>query len=48
MYIRDDRADKEYFGLCEVEVFHYKGKIKEPLFIRCLRDPLEKSENDFF
>ena len=26
VYIRDDRPDKEYFGLCEVEVFHYKGK----------------------
>ncbi len=25
VYIRDDRPDKEYFGLCEVEVFHYKG-----------------------
>lgn len=26
VYIRDDRSDKEYFGLCEVEVFHFKGK----------------------
>ncbi|XP_059089371.1 uncharacterized protein LOC131885361 isoform X1 [Tigriopus californicus] len=25
VYIRDDRKDKEYFGLCEVEVFEHKG-----------------------
>ncbi|XP_071743546.1 uncharacterized protein [Lepeophtheirus salmonis] len=25
VYIRDDREDKEYFGLCEVEVFEHKG-----------------------
>ena len=26
VYIRDDRKDKEYFGLCEVEVFEHKGE----------------------
>ena len=26
VYIRDDRADREYFGLCEVQVFQRKGK----------------------
>ena len=26
VYLRDDREDKEYFGLCEVEVFEHKGK----------------------
>ena len=26
VYIRDDREDKEYFGLCEVEVFEHKGE----------------------
>ena len=25
VYIRDDREDKEYFGMCEVEVFEHKG-----------------------
>lgn len=25
VYVRDDRSDKEYFGLCEVEVFRHKG-----------------------
>lgn len=29
VYIRDDRKDKEYFGLCEVEVFEHKGKIRQ-------------------
>ena len=24
VYIRDDRQDQEYFGLCEVEVFEYR------------------------
>ncbi len=26
VYIRDDRAEEEYFGLCEVEVFEYRSK----------------------
>ena len=26
VYLRDDREDKEYFGLCEVEVFVHKGE----------------------
>jgi hypothetical protein len=26
VYIRDDRRDQDYFGLCEVEVFAYRGK----------------------
>ena len=26
VYIRDDREEQEYFGLCEVEVFDYKSK----------------------
>lgn len=25
VYIRDDRRDQDYFGLCEVEVFAYRG-----------------------
>ena len=27
VYIRDDREEQEYFGLCEVEVFEYRSKI---------------------
>ena len=27
VYIRDDREDREYFGLCEVEVFEHKGEM---------------------
>lgn len=30
VYIRDDREDKEYFGLCEVEVFEHKGDHETP------------------
>ena len=26
VYIRDDREEQEYFGLCEVEVFQYRSK----------------------
>ncbi len=26
VYIRDDREEQEYFGLCEVEVFEFKSK----------------------
>ena len=26
VYIRDDREEQEYFGLCEVEVFEYRSK----------------------
>ena len=26
VYLRDDREDKEYFGLCEVEVFQFQSK----------------------
>jgi hypothetical protein len=26
VYIRDDRRDQDYFSLCEVEVFAYRGK----------------------
>ena len=26
VYIRDDREEQEYFGLCEVEVFDYRSK----------------------
>ena len=26
VYIRDDRKEQEYFGLCEVEVFQYQSK----------------------
>ena len=26
VYIRDDRAEQEYFGLCEVEVFDVRSK----------------------
>ena len=29
VYLRDDREDKEYFGLCEVEVFVHKGESRE-------------------
>jgi hypothetical protein len=25
VYIRDDRRDQDYFGLCEVEVFAHRG-----------------------
>ena len=28
VYIRDDREEQEYFGLCEVEVFEYRSKSK--------------------
>ena len=30
VYLRDDREDKEYFGLCEVEVFVHKGESQRP------------------
>jgi len=30
VYVRDDREDKEYFGLCEVEVFEHKGGSNVP------------------
>ncbi len=26
VYIRDDREEQEYFGLCEVEVFEYQSE----------------------
>ena len=26
VYIRDDREEQEYFGLCEVEVFQFQSK----------------------
>lgn len=26
VYIRDDRQEEEYFGLCEVEVFAFRGR----------------------
>ena len=26
VYIRDDREEEEYFGLCEVQVFAFRGK----------------------
>ena len=28
VYIRDEREEQEYFGLCEVEVFQLKSKSK--------------------
>ena len=28
VYIRDDREEQEYFGLCEVEVFEFTSKQK--------------------
>ena len=28
VYIRDDREEQEYFGLCEVEVFEFTSKRK--------------------
>ena len=27
VYIRDDRDEQEYFGLCEVEVFSFQSKL---------------------
>ena len=27
VYIRDDREEQEYFGLCEVEVFEFTSKL---------------------
>ena len=32
VYIRDDREEQEYFGLCEVEVFEYRSKSKFACF----------------
>lgn len=29
VYIRDDREEQEYFGLCEVEVFAFRGESPE-------------------
>ena len=29
VYIRDDRDEQEYFGLCEVEVFEFTSKFKD-------------------
>ena len=29
VYIRDDREEQEYFGLCEVEVFEFTSKFKD-------------------
>ena len=28
VYIRDDREEQEYFGLCEVEVFEFTSKLE--------------------
>ena len=38
VYIRDDREEQEYFGLCEVEVFEFTSKFKDVF----------NSWNDFF
>lgn len=29
VYIRDDREEQEYFGLCEVEVFEFTSKFED-------------------
>ena len=33
VYIRDDRKEQEYFGLCEVEVFEYRSKLLDAIAI---------------
>ena len=51
VYIRDDREEQEYFGLCEVEVFEFTSKFKDvcsswnSLFIcqKCLSIHIRKS-----
>ena len=45
VYLRDDREDKEYFGLCEVEVFIHKGEQvhrgqRPPSFCCCSATPI--------
>ena len=37
VYIRDDRVDREYFGLCEVQVFQKRGNHAEKklMFYSC-------------
>ena len=54
VYLRDDREDKEYFGLCEVEVFVHKGESRErpevgslggrPLFVAAQRRRLPSEQ----
>ena len=35
VYIRDDRVDREYFGLCEVQVFQKRGNHGKHITILC-------------
>ena len=44
VYIRDDREEQEYFGLCEVEVFEYRSKIgQQKIWLPQAFLPLDKS-----